>query len=375
VKSQRGSYFRRLVDVWVGAPLLFILGSVRLKRSVPNHIDVIGLFSLATIGDTILASAIANDLKRALPSARIIAFVGPAARGISQIIEGFDDEIVIPATRPLSALRIIRKHPADVVIDISQWPRITALYTAFSRARFTLGFRTDGAARHWAYDAAIRHFSNQHEIDNFRALLQPFGISGKALPHAMRKYYPPIDMTKSASVVIFHPWASGFRSNLREWPTERWVELARAIIADGYRIMITGSPADLERSVQLQTAIDRPGQVRTLTGELSLADTAMEIARAAAVVCVNTGTMHLAAALNRPLVALHGPTNPRRWGPLSDVAIIVEPPPGSLCGYLNLGFEYPTNPPDCMAMITVDNVLVRVRQALGSSISKAQRPG
>src|SRR5262249_40180474 len=116
-------------------------------------------------------------------------------------------------------------------------------------------------------------------------------------------------------------------------------------------------------SVQLCSAIDRPGQVSTLASHTGLPDAALEIARAAAVVCVNTGTMHLAAALDRPLLALHGPTNPLRWGPLSDHAIVVEPPSASGCGYLNHGFEYPINPPDCMAMITVDNVLDRIRQA------------
>jgi ADP-heptose:LPS heptosyltransferase len=376
VKFQRGSRLRRFVDLWLGGPLVFILGSLRLKRRIPDHIDVIGLFSLAAIGDTILASAIANDLKRTFPSARIIAFVGPTSSGISQIIEGFDDEVVVPTTSPFSALRIIRKYPTDVVIDICAWPRITALYAALSRARFTVGFRTDGAWRHWVYDVAIKHSANQHEVDNFRSLLQPFGISGNAWPQARAKYYPPFDDTKGDRplVVIFHPWASGFRSNLKEWPTEGWVALARAIIADGYRIVITGSPADLERSVQLRSAIKRPDNVRTLAGQMGLADTAMEIACAAAVVSVNTGTMHLAAALNRPLVALHGPTNPLRWGPLSDAAIIVEPPSGSGCGYLNLGFEYPTNPPDCMTAITVDNVLIRLRQTLSSGHSRGQRP-
>jgi ADP-heptose:LPS heptosyltransferase len=288
-------------------------------------------------------------------------------------MEGFDEEVVIPPNRPFSALQIIRKHRTDVVIDVCAWPRITALYAALSGARLTVGFRTDGALRHWAYDVAIKHFGNQHEIDNLRALLQPFGISGGALPRAVSKYRPRVGDTEKSptAAVIFHPWASGFRRHLKEWPIEKWVELARAVIADGYRIVITGGAADIERSVQLCSAIDRSGHVSTLAGDEGLPDTAAEIARAAVVVCVNTGTMHLAAALNRPLVALHGPTDPVRWGPLSDAALIVEPPPGSGCGYLNLGFEYPVNPPDCMAMITVDHVLARLRQAL--SLGRAKR--
>jgi ADP-heptose:LPS heptosyltransferase len=112
------------------------------------------------------------------------------------------------------------------------------------------------------------------------------------------------------------------------------------------------------------SAISRPDHVKSLAGQADLAETAMEIARAAAVVCVNTGVMHLAAALNTPLVALHGPTNPVRWGPLSADAITVAPPSDSGGGYLNLGFEYPANPPDCMAAITLEEVLIGLRKAL-----------
>jgi ADP-heptose:LPS heptosyltransferase len=266
------------------------------------------------------------------------------------------------------------------LIDICAWPRITALYAALSHARFTIGFQTDGAWRHWAYDLAVKHSASQHEIDNFRALLQPFGISGKTLPHAVAKFCQASRDPKNnrSSVVIFHPWASGFRSALREWPLERWVTLARAIISDGYRVVITGSPEEVEQSVELSMAIDRPNHVKILAGPATLFDTAMEISRAAAVVCVNTGTMHLAAALNRPTVALHGPTNPRRWGPVGDAAIIVAPPPNSGCCYLNLGFEYPSNPPDCMAKISVEEVLVPLRQALtipsAASTKKSNRP-
>jgi heptosyltransferase-3 len=365
LKSQRGNRSNRFVDFWIGSPLLYVLGLLRTKRKIPDHKEIVGILSLSAIGDTILASAIASDLKKALPSARIIAFVSPSSRGISQIVEGFDEEVVVPTTRPLQALRIIRQHRTDVLIDICAWPRITALYAALSHANFTAGFQTDGAWRHWAYDLAVKHSASRHEIDNFRALLRPFGINGKTLPHAVANICPPSrDPNNRSSVIICHPWASGFRSNLREWPIERWVTLARAIITDGHYVAITGSPEEAEQSVKLCSAIDRPDHVKILAGQATLFDTAMEIGRAAAVVCVNTGIMHLAAALNRPTVALHGPTNPRRWGPLGDTAIIVEPPAGSACGYLNLGFEYPSNPPDCMAKISVDDVIARLRQVL-----------
>ena len=179
---KRGLRSRRLIDRLIGCPALFVLGLCRSKRKVPDHINVIGILSLSAIGDTIIASAIARDLKIAHPSAKIIAFVGPSSVGIGRIVAGFDDEIVIPTTKPFHALQIIRQFPAEIIIDICPWPRITALYAVLSRAGFTVGFRTEGAWRHWAFDRAIEHSAKRHEIDNFRALLQPLGIRGESTP-------------------------------------------------------------------------------------------------------------------------------------------------------------------------------------------------
>jgi ADP-heptose:LPS heptosyltransferase len=81
------------------------------------------------------------------------------------------------------------------------------------------------------------------------------------------------------------------------------------------------------------------------------------------VVSVNTGIMHMADALSGSLVALHGPTNARRWGPVSTTSISLESPlPGA--GYLDLGFEFPRQVPDCMKALSFDTVLTACRAAL-----------
>jgi len=72
--------------------------------------------------------------------------------------------------------------------------------------------------------------------------------------------------------------------------------------------------------------------------------------------------MHLAAALDVPVIGLHGPTSARRWGPIGRRAVAVSAP-GADCGYLNLGFEYPARC-DCMSRIAVDRVLDHCRAIL-----------
>ena len=85
-------------------------------------------------------------------------------------------------------------------------------------------------------------------------------------------------------------------------------------------------------------------------------------------VAVNTGTMHLAALLGKPLVALHGPTNPDRWGPIYPGArneqntLILGPGFNEGGAYLNLGFEYPENPTYLMDQISVEAVVDALRK-------------
>jgi ADP-heptose:LPS heptosyltransferase len=143
-----------------------------------------------------------------------------------------------------------------------------------------------------------------------------------------------------------------------------WAELAQELIGDGADVLITGGRSDRNRAEALSGMIGCPGHVRVLAGDADLLHTMSYLAAAAVVVSVNTSVMHLAAALDQRLVALHGPTNPRRWGPLSTKAVIIGPGPNEGGAYLNLGFEYPPNPPDCMSTIPVREVLDRARQLM-----------
>jgi heptosyltransferase-3 len=336
----------------------------RRRRRCPERITTVGILSCATIGDAIVASAIARDIRHAWPDCRVVAFVAPACRGLTDLVLGYDAEVALSVTSPARALRVLRRHPTDVLIDPSQWPRITAILAALAPTRFTVGFRTSGAHRHYAYDATVLHSAACHEVENFRALLHPLGITGTSLPRAAPHVAAPASC-RTPAFIVFHPWASGYRSHLREWDPGNWVALGRHVLKRGARIVITGGPGDRDRAEALAGRIGAPGCVRVLAGEATLAQTAGCLAEAAAVVAVNTGTMHLAAALDRPMIALHGPTDPRRWGPLSNAAIVLGPGREQGGAYLHLGFEYPRTPPDCMGRISVGEVAAALDRTLG----------
>lgn len=359
----RGNRILRSADRWLGIPIVALLGSMTRRRPLPERIEVVGLLMFGVIGDTILAASLARVLKLWRPNVKIIALVAAANAGAIDLVEGFDDRIVIPLGQPFQAVKQVRSCQFDVLIDTSQWPRIGAILSFASRSRFTIGFMTAGQYRHYGYDAAVEHSRYRHEMDNFRQLVRPLGIEFKVPPALRRDLLGPWTTLEGVRYVVFHPWASGFRSELREWPTERWVALAHCLDGLNIFIVITGGKGDRAAAMQLASAINRQ-QVRVLAGETSLADLTRVLANAQAVVSVNTGTMHMAALLNRPLVALHGPTNPSRWGPLSDSAVVIGPGPEEGGAYLHLGFEYPRHPGDCMRKISVADVVSPLRDML-----------
>jgi heptosyltransferase-3 len=370
---KRGSKIRRQLDYVFGVPLILLIALFRRTRAVPESISSVAILSGSAIGDTIVASGIARDLKSRAPDCFVTVFVAPSASGISTLVEGFDREVIVPVTRPLKALKILREYPSDVLLDVVPWPRITAIIAALSNASFTVGFKTARQVRHFAYDVAVRHRGSVHEIENLRNLLAPLSIRGKLLPRAkggLRTVASSRDPKRCD--IVFHPWASGFRYTMREWPLERWVELAHQLIDAGATIWITGGPSDQPKAQNLEVMINRPGRTFVLAGSAGLYETGLRIADAALVVCVNTGIMHLAAALGQKMVALHGPTNPARWGPLSDSAIVVGPGKRQGGAYLNFGFEYPAHAVECMQFITTRDVLWCVRHVLELSSDSRQ---
>ena len=95
----------------------------------------------------------------------------------------------------------------------------------------------------------------------------------------------------------------------KQWPTPQYAELARRLHAKGWQVLVNGGSADGE-GVDAITGASEARAVRC-----DLAQLVALSRRAALVVGGDTGPVHLAAALGRPVVALFGPTDPLRNGP------------------------------------------------------------
>jgi len=353
----RGNYRARLLDRYLGIALVFALGTLRRRRMIPPEPKHIGLLSTAAVGDTILMSGPVADLRAQHRHAKITLLSGPSNHDIACMVNHVDKVIRLPVFNPLASLRLLRAQKFDVLLDFGPWCRVNALLSTLSGARFVVGFRTPGEARHFAYDLSVEHSTSVHELENHRRIVRALGIQAVHRPclrHIKTKN------GKSENVqgpyVVCHLWPGGSAARQKEWPTIRWVALAEHFSRNGYGIVFTGSPNQRALNEAVIARIRPP--LRRFACNIAgapLVETLRVLAGAKLTVSVDTGVVHMAAALDVPLVALYGPSKAERWGPIGERTIVVESPLAS-AGYLKLGFERPRNPPPCMEAICYECV-------------------
>jgi heptosyltransferase-2 len=108
----------------------------------------------------------------------------------------------------------------------------------------------------------------------------------------------------------------------KRWPARHFAGLAKAVLAreSSTQIALLGSPKDQQACAEVAAELPPGTAVFNLAGVTSLAEAIALIASAAAVVANDSGLLHIASALNRPVLALYGPTDPDHAPPFSDLA-------------------------------------------------------
>ena len=161
--------------------------------------------------------------------------------------------------------------------------------------------------------------------------------------------------TGFTAVLLGARWAS------KRWRADRLAELIDRMHADGQPpCVLLGAAGDRESADAVVSHCE--SGVMSLVGRTTLRELVALLDLAELVVSHDSGPMHIAAALNKPLVAIFGPTNPRRTGPYSPMARVV-----------SLGVDCapcyrrtcPLGHHACMQALETDQVLAQVRELRG----------
>lgn len=104
----------------------------------------------------------------------------------------------------------------------------------------------------------------------------------------------------------------------KRWPAAYYADLARHYLEAGWQVALFGSTNDQPVTAEIHAGSGGSGRCLDLAGKTTLAEAVDMLSLASAVVSNDSGLMHIAAALSRPLVVVYGPTSPGFTPPLNN---------------------------------------------------------
>ena len=274
------------------------------------------------IGDVLLATPLIRSLKQAWPDARIEALVFAGTEGVLAANPDLDAVHTV-AERPGIAqhlallMRLFRRY--DLALSLLPGDRPT-LY-AWLTGRRSIGLLVDQPGQRWKQRLLDQWVPldavNTHTVRAHLALADALAIP--AIAEVVVSWRPEDTAAVDAllgkpcgALAVLHPYPK-FRYKM--WHQQGWVEVARWLLDNGFRVALTGSPDADERAYVDAIAKQLPDSVINAAGKLTLGGTAALLARAQFYVGPDTAVTHMAAATGVPTIALYGPTDPVKWGP------------------------------------------------------------
>lgn len=278
------------------------------------------------LGDAVMALPAIADVRRHFADAHVTVAGRRAIASLFAMVPGVDATLTLPGRGGWAALGTWRDDAATLAgggFDLALLlPNSFASALIASRASIAerWGLATDMRGRLLTRSAPKPRRAG-HQAAYYQALVESFDI--RRGPMHARVDPPPLDagLVPDGRFVVFAPGAA--YGTAKQWLPERFGELAAMLAAAGRHVVLVGSGGDAAACAEvldLAAQCGASGNAATivnLCGRTSLAQLAAVMAHADAVVCNDSGAMHLAGAVGAPVVAVFGATNEHRTSPLT----------------------------------------------------------
>ena len=281
------------------------------------------------LGDAVMMGALVQRLKTADPAGRITVLTPAHLDELVRRLPGVDATVINPFAHGALKLgaragfgRALKGRFDEAFVLPHSWK--SALIPAFAGIRRRIGFV--GEARYLVLTDArpLDEAGLPRMVDRFCLLAEPRAATAPAQLPTPRLQADP-DKTAAALARFGLDGARGVAlcvgaeyGPAKRWPAAHFAALAARLAAAGFEPWLVGGPGDAP--IGAEVAALAPA-ARDLTGQTSMGEAIDLIAAARAVVSNDSGLMHVAAALGRPLVALYGSTSPAFTPPLSPDAV------------------------------------------------------
>ena len=343
------------------------------------------------IGDFILLTPILRNIVK--EGRRSLFFIGDVSfRNFDSLSNYFSECFYVNYrgnifNKLFSALKIICKL-AFKNISISITPicssgKLSCLLTFLSGAEIRIGFQHKIGKSIYTHPVEIN--ATQDDRTQNLKILDILGIKGDIIEtefiipyRSIRRidnYFQSERINKQAPLIAIAPFVAGTHGQIdKYWPLIKYEKLAKYILRDfEAEIIFLGSKDELNKLTDLMERF-HSDRVHLQDESFSIADAGEVLQRCTVLICNDGGLMHLAVALNRPVISIWGPTNPQRWGYLGkDNFIAIRTKSCEPC------WDYKKRSSlcrgrECLESLSVDEVYDVFKKFI-SSINAKQKPG
>lgn len=271
----------------------------------------------SSLGDILHAMPAVEALRQRYPAAAIDWVVNDSMAGILGLVPFLRRIIKFPRKswcRIPGFIRELRKEKYDIVIDFQGLLR-SGIIAWLAKGKRKIGFAEarEGATLFYNEKIAVNG-DTRHAVDKNLAI-------AKAITEAEAEATSPTEKSptpNTLAVCFSSRWVS------KDWSLEFLADVINRTASEipGLQISLIGSATDQEKGKRLAELIQE-GKIENLVGKTGLMDLANVLKNSSAMLTVDSGPMHIAAAVGTPCLALFGSTFPEKTGPYGKNHVII----------------------------------------------------
>ncbi|TEW56620.1 lipopolysaccharide heptosyltransferase family protein [Psychromonas sp. RZ22] len=289
-----------------------------LFTTAPKSICIL---RLSAIGDVCHAVAVIQAIQKQWPSTKITWIMGKIEAQLFHDLPGVE-VIVFDKKTGFSGMKAIWKQLKtqrfDALLHMQLALRASAL-TLGIKAKYKVGFNSKRAKEgQWLFtNKKIPDTASQHVLDSFFEFAYFLGIKQTSPTWNIPLADSDIQFAQqirheNKPLFVISPAAS---KDERNWLNERYAAVADYAIAQGFQVVLCGSPAPREIKLGNDIIALTKGKVTNLIGKTSLKQLTAVIKQAQLVLAPDSGPAHIATTQGVPVIGLYGHSNPNRTRP------------------------------------------------------------
>lgn len=290
------------------------------------------LIKMSSLGDVIHTLPFVHELRKLYPHAKITWLVHPQFSDFipMQVVDeviyfdkvAFNKESVCAEIKDFFAMRKkLHACKFDLVIDLQGLFK-SAVLAFISGCSNRLGYAEMREGSGLVSKVIKGEHVHGHVVERYLDVARYLGAKVEnvefPLPDLHTEEVKILHKLESYNCRDYVVMVPGARWETKCWPVEHYIELSKRITLDGKFVVVAGGPDDMVKGSQIVTAVGND-KIIDLTGQTTLKELVALIKHSSVYISADTGPLHFAAALKKPLVCMYGPTKAYRTGPYGGV--------------------------------------------------------